>query len=202
MCPTTFATMSLTRICLQASAVLAVGAATYWWYNKEVVVEDPLIKKVMAENSLPLIAEQYLEELTPLGLAIGQKLGSTPISRLTKGLVKVEVEKARIVSTQNKPKYIRCVLDQVKVKFGTPTMSEANIKAVTRYAERIMVSHGVRPTHIAQCISYVVHLTFIPSEDEMRTKACISSGYFKALNAGKFDDAWHRTAKTLKKYLS
>jgi hypothetical protein len=162
---------------------------------------DPVVKKVVGAKP-QLTAEEYLVEPTALGIALGQQTVASRINRATTSIPAVNKDEQRGLPTRNRANYAKSVLMQVKAKFGTPTLSDANIKAVTRYAERIMVSHKLRWTHIAENIPYVVHLTFIPSEEEMRVKTCIQTGYFKAVNAGKFDTAWHRTANVMRKYLS
>jgi len=78
---------------------------------------------------------------------------------------RVELRQHRRV--RHKDIYAKSVLDQVKLKFGTPTMSNANRMAVNRYAASIMEQHGVRTCDSVKLLPYIVALTFIPSDDEI-----------------------------------
>jgi len=72
-------------------------------------------------------------------------------------------------------KYLNCVLTECKNKFGTPTQSEANSKAIMRYANNIMNKHGLRPAHIRKFLPMIVSMTFVPSKEELEALAMLNS---------------------------
>jgi hypothetical protein len=64
-------------------------------------------------------------------------------------------------------RYVTAVAYQVKLKFGTPTRSAANHKAVREYAVKKMKDHGHRPAHIMRDIELVVTLVFINTREQL-----------------------------------
>jgi transglutaminase/protease-like cytokinesis protein 3 len=75
------------------------------------------------------------------------------------------VSEVRLV--EKRENYTRCVVMEVKNRFGKPERTQANMLAVRRYALDIMTRHGVRPTHIAQQLPMVVELVFASSAMEL-----------------------------------
>lgn len=55
-----------------------------------------------------------------------------------------------------------------KAKFGLQERSEANRVVVRRFIYSEMVSHGMRPTHIAKIIDLATLLTFVPTDTDVR----------------------------------
>lgn len=83
-------------------------------------------------------------------------------------LERVNVRDHRRLKSGARGKYLKTVLNEVKCKFGTPKSTEANYKSVRRFAENIMVRHGLRPNERKRVIDMVVNLAFVPNQDEIR----------------------------------
>jgi hypothetical protein len=109
----------------------------------------------------------------------------------------LEVRGHRMVREKDRPAYIRKELDACKGKFGTPRDTEANFKAVWHFAHGRMKDHGVRPSHISAMLPYVVHLTFVESEDEL--SAGVVKSAYKHMIAGRFDEHLSRMARWTRK---
>lgn len=117
--------------------------------------------------------------------------------RIRDSTERLEVRGSRIVATGRRDAYVRKVLDACKAKFGTPKPTEANTKAVWHFAHGLMKNHGVRPSHIAEMIPYVVQLTFVESEAELR--AGVTRGAYKAIIAGRFEEHLSRMERYMLK---
>lgn len=78
----------------------------------------------------------------------------------------VEVTTHRRVRRGRRRQFINCVLKETKLRFGTPSKTEANMKAISNYASSIMNKHGMRPSQAMAFLPKVVSLTFIPSKAE------------------------------------
>jgi len=87
----------------------------------------------------------------------------------------VEVSTHRRVKRGHGMKYLNCVLTECKNKFGTPAQSEANSKAIMRYANNIMSKHGLRPSHVRKFLPMIVSMTFVPSKEELEALAMLNS---------------------------
>lgn len=79
----------------------------------------------------------------------------------------VEVKQHRKVRRGAQMKYMNCVIAECKAKFASPDNNTANHKAVNRFANGIMVKHGLRPSHIKMYLPIVVQMTFIPNDYEL-----------------------------------
>lgn len=110
---------------------------------------------------------------------------------------RLEVRERRGVIGEDRPVYIRKVLDECKAKFGTPKVTEANHKAVWHYAHGLMKNHGVRPSHRAEMLPYVVQMTFVESAAELR--AGVTVGAYRALLHNKFDEHLSRVERWSRK---
>jgi len=95
------------------------------------------------------------------------------------------VDGHRVVEAAHSDTYARKVLDECKAKFGTPKPTEANHKAVWKFAVQIMQKHGLRPTHIARTVPYVAALVFEPSMEERA--AGIVKGAWRELVADRYE---------------
>lgn len=91
----------------------------------------------------------------------------------------VKVTQHRRIRKNCQMVYAHTVLDEVRCKFGVPKRTEANLMAVRRFANGIMVKHGVRPSHCAKLLPYVVHSAFIPTDDDIRAVQWLGSGAAK-----------------------
>ncbi len=113
----------------------------------------------------------------------------------------VVIRAGRRVRRRLRATYCRRVLDSCKAKFGTPKPTEANHRAVWRYAQQIMNDHGLRPAHQAEFIPTIVALTFEPTAAEVQAGHVVGS--WKALQAGRYDehlsrlDRWTRKLRRL-----
>lgn len=87
----------------------------------------------------------------------------------------VEVKLHRRVRVGRSMKYMNCVIAECKAKFGVPTRDLSNLKAVNRYAVSIMQSHGLRPSHIRECVAMVVNMVFVPTRAELAGLALLNS---------------------------
>ena len=96
--------------------------------------------------------------------------------------------------------YARRVYDSCKAKFGTPKNTEANYKAVWRYAQTIMKDHGVRPSQQAEFLPMIVSKVFIPSVEEL--VAARQVGVYQRMVDGRFEETlstWERWSRKLKR---
>lgn len=77
----------------------------------------------------------------------------------------------RRIKVGSKRKYERCLVAEIKNRFGTPHHTEANILAVRRYARNVMSAHGLRPTAQETVMSRVVEVVFVPSSLELQSRS-------------------------------
>lgn len=82
----------------------------------------------------------------------------------------LEVKQHRRVQKPHKEQFAKCILAEVKLKFGVPKRTQANYLAISRFAAEIIKHKGVRPTDAARIVPYVVHAAFIPSDDEISAR--------------------------------
>lgn len=74
------------------------------------------------------------------------------------------VDLHRGVKQGRQMQYMNAVIAECKVKFGVPSNTTANRKAVERFAGGIMKKHGVRPTHIQMYLPLVTKMVFVPNK--------------------------------------
>nr|WRQ65042.1 tombus P33-like protein [Tolivirales sp.] len=115
----------------------------------------------------------------------------------------IEVRNSRaLIGTFNRMTYSRKVYDACKVKFGTPKNTEANYKAVWRYAGQLMKEHGVRPSHQASVLPGLVSKVFVPTVEEML--ASRENRVMRDMMEERFDECvsrWDRWARKCKRFL-
>lgn len=70
----------------------------------------------------------------------------------------------RMVKKSRGMQYMNACIAECKIKFGVPTNTIANRKAVERFASSVMRGHGVRPTHIRQYLPMVTKMVFVPDQ--------------------------------------
>jgi hypothetical protein len=70
----------------------------------------------------------------------------------------------RKVKTARSMQYMNACIAECKIKFGVPANTNANRKAVERFASSVMKGHGVRPTHIRQYLPMVTKMVFVPDQ--------------------------------------
>jgi hypothetical protein len=115
----------------------------------------------------------------------------------------LEARETRRVQKDVTQVYARRVYDACKAKFGTPKNTEANYRAVWRFAQTVMKDHGLRPSHQAALLPVVVANTFIPSLDEMVAQRNV--GVLKRMIEGAFEDqlsTWEKWAARLRRITS
>jgi len=74
----------------------------------------------------------------------------------------IEVKDHRRVHKHMQEAYVYSVVTVIKNRLGVPKNNAANLLAVRRMANQIMVKHGVRPTEIRRSIELVIAGVFIP----------------------------------------
>jgi len=79
----------------------------------------------------------------------------------------VEVKNHRRVHKHMQEAYVYSVVAEIKNRLGVPKHNAANLLAVRRMANQIMVKHGVRPTHIRRSIELVIAGVFIPDDHDI-----------------------------------
>lgn len=86
----------------------------------------------------------------------------------------VVVKRYRKVSTNKSHKYMNALVAECKLKFGVPVATTANCKAVRRYAESLMQSHGVRPTHARKYLPTIERLVFVPDRWQIEAAGLVA----------------------------
>ena len=89
-----------------------------------------------------------------------------------------EPKAKRRIHNGRKGKYAREIIAAVKSKFGTPKPTEANLRAVRRYATEIMREHNLRHTQIQIVLPKIVAASFVPDKYElsaMRIAGCYTA---------------------------
>jgi len=125
------------------------------------------------------------------------QLGEEVVLPIKDSTPRLEVRESRGVHQPERTVYIRKVLDECKAKFGTPKVTEANHKAVWHYAHGLMKNHGVRPSHRAEMLPYVVQMTFVESAAELRAGVTVAA--YKAVLSNRFDEHLSRVERWSRK---
>jgi len=115
-------------------------------------------------------AELTFGDVEPTQTAVMTKRGVATLNKDS-----VEIKQHRRIRAGRSMKYMNCVIAECKAKFGVPTRDSSNIKAVNRYAVSIMQSHGLRPSHIRDCVSMIVNMVFLPTKAELEGLALLNS---------------------------
>jgi len=68
---------------------------------------------------------------------------------------------------RSKQSYSAKVLAEVKVRFGTPKRTDANVKAIQRFAAEIMRKHGVRVTEVRKVLPVIIEAAFVVDKWEL-----------------------------------
>lgn len=126
-----------------------------------------------------------------------EKSGPDVVVNATK---KLEARNSRaLLGYGNRMTYSRRIFDACKAKFGTPKNTEANFKAVWRFAGTMMKDHGLRPAHQAEILPLIVTKVFVPTLEELTAQKQV--GAYKMMIEGKFDqqlstwDRWTRKCR-------
>jgi len=122
--------------------------------------------------------------------------------RIVKSTKPLEARNTRaLVNMNNRITYSRRVFDACKVKFGTPKHTEANFKAVWRYAATMMKDHGLRPSHQASVLPLIVTKVFVPTVAELVAQKQV--GAYRMMVEGRFDETlstWDRWARKCQRF--
>lgn len=121
-----------------------------------------LAAEVVPEGAQVPNGEQHCEA------APNASVGGVP--RVKDASQRLEVQGSRGIHRERKHLYIKSLLAEVKSKYGTPKCEEYNVKAVHQFVYRRMLAQGLRPTHIAKHIHYVVQCSFVESPEELQAK--------------------------------
>ena len=89
--------------------------------------------------------------------------------------------RVRSLHSGRRARYLRALVAEAKVRFGTPDNTTANRVVVRRFLVNRMEAHGLRVTHIAQVVDLVIEAVMIMSEREryarrMRGPRCTGEG--------------------------
>lgn len=106
----------------------------------------------------------------------------------------VNHRRLRIGTHHGKAVYVAQVVSGIKNRMGCPKVNEANLLAVRRMAYNTMLKHGLRDSHIRDCIEMVIAGVFVPdAPDLLRAKMLASVGMAslrdEVANAGPLN-AW------------
>jgi len=71
--------------------------------------------------------------------------------------------------------YMQAVIAEIKVRFGTPTNTPANDRAIRRFASEIMRKHGVRHSEVRRLLPSVVSAAYIPDKWELRAARMLAA---------------------------
>lgn len=74
--------------------------------------------------------------------------------------------RVRSLQACRRASYLRALVAEAKVRFGTPLNTNANRVTVRRFIAAKMEGHGLRPTHINQNIDLIVEAVFVRSDRE------------------------------------
>lgn len=161
---------------------VALACLAHRWITDEKSAKT--IDKILNEDAG--LATDYLEEgygndEEESTVAATEAEEETVVQHTKRGVARldhtrVDVTQHRRVRTNKHMQYMNCVMSEIKGKFGTPTHNEANRKAVQRFANSLMMRHGLRPTHIRQYLPMLVDLSFVPSESEVESMRVLGSG--------------------------
>lgn len=192
-----------TSVKVACLATAAIGVCVAWsWLTA--APESKFAKEVEEAEDDPRVAEEcltdthvWMEDKDNLTGGLVQMdvddEGTVVVASTIDKTEPVEVRGSRIVLSKNRATYARRVLDACKAKFGTPKVTEANHRAIWRYAQSMMKDHGLRPSHQARILPVVVALAFECSAAEV--EAGHVRGSWKAAVAGRYDEHLSRMAR-------
>jgi hypothetical protein len=163
----------------------------------EIDVPEPLqwdTTEVVPEGAPPKGEKGETEKVEP---EAKEEPSKVVLPSVVDATAKVEVRASRaLIGSTNRMTYTRRVYDACKVKFGTPKNTEANYKAVWRYAGQLMKEHGMRPSHQAKVLPGLVSKVFVPTVDEMLAQS--ESRVMRDMMEERFDECvsrWERWSR-------
>jgi len=154
--------LNATDACVYASIVVATLATGYVFfffvrsiYRYLTYVEVDLVGDTLLEllegNCNGELAEELVEVARP-HLVDEEEDASNAKRRVRHG---------------GKHLFQREIIAAVKAKFGTPRPTEANLRAVRRYATEVMRSHNLRHTNVQRLLPMIIAASFVPDKYEL-----------------------------------
>lgn len=146
-------------------ALVGAGLAVHYylapWTSSSIELTEILDGDVDGALSCALVEEATVDptlsaDVTTLVVYVGAVAPSAPTEPIK-----------RRVKTGRVSLFKREVLAAVKAKFGTPKRTEANVRAVRRYATDIMKEHNLRHTHLQMVLPGIVEASFTPDKYEV-----------------------------------
>ncbi len=162
-------------LCIVGSAIALLGwmllrmtravgrLAIYLWHGRLTKLDLRLLRILDSNSGLGM---EYVT--TSLELEGNQRVEGPEGLEYSLETSPVVCKQHRRVKKYNRIPYMTSVVAEVKVRFGTPTRTQSNEKAVHRYASEIMRKHGLRPTHARQLLPSIVAASFIPDKWEVK----------------------------------
>jgi len=167
-----------------------------WWWWRQPFSEAQLQKFLDTEGNF---AEEYLESGSFSATEVRLKSQLATINNTTTCVHSqkdrrggqivllnepLEVREHRRVHKRHREHFATCILAAVKCKFAVPKRTEANFRAIHRYAGELIKQKGVRPVDAARITPYVVHAAFIPSDDEVNAARWLTTTLARERIAG------------------
>jgi hypothetical protein len=140
------------------AASLSMGAAvlTYYYCRPWLMATNKTLRAVLEGNCNEELSEELTALVRPIELG-----GWTDVEP-----VLAPSEKRRIKKGCRNA-YQREVVAAVKAKFGVPSKTEANRRAIRRYATEVMRADNMRHTHLQRVLPIVVEAAFVPDRYEI-----------------------------------
>jgi len=120
---------------------------TWYWSTPA----DITLLSILEDGCNDALSEELVEVSRP-GLVVEDREEATVKRRIRAGL---------------KGNYCREITAAVKAKFGTPKPTEANLRAVRRYATEVMRENNLRHTHIQRVLPLIIAAAFVPDKYEL-----------------------------------
>jgi len=147
---------STTTVGIAASLSVGAAALTYYYCRPWLVAANKTLRTVLEGNC----NEELSEELTHLVRPF-ESGGWDEANPTLAPSVKRRIRKGCRFA------YQREIVAAVKAKFGVPAKTEANRRAIRRYATEIMRADSMRKTHLQRVLPIVVEASFIPDRYEI-----------------------------------
>jgi len=193
------ADVPLDNTTLQSGGVISCPGALVWEDVSGALMEGTTEADVGSVTDVDIGSEAVVDAVTSLDAGID--LDTPPeesLGRVVNATKPLETRNSRALLTyKDRMTYSRRVFDACKVKFGTPKNTEANFKAVWRYAGTMMKDHGLRPSHQAKVLPMIVTKVFVPTLDELVAQKQV--GAYQMMINGRFDETLSTWDKWVRK---
>jgi len=165
------------------SSLVIAGIAKYTYlkvsqrcrdYHKLQECSDSLaMDHIVNSNQCVATVSESVPDVTTLVLLGGSTNGAQSLIRDNMELEMTPVKEKRhrrLPHPKRSGEYKKCVIAELRVRFGLPVDTSANRMTVRRQAMHLMYNHGLRPTHVSQVIDDIVEMVFIESVQSKRAK--------------------------------